>query len=69
MQREEPHARPPDLLVEGLVVDLDGVVWVGATAVSGSVRAIARLRADGVRLVFMTNDPRGSRSDYAARLR
>jgi glycerol-1-phosphatase len=26
------------------------------------------LRADGVRLVFMTNDPRGSRSDYAERL-
>ena len=68
MPREESRARPPDLHFEGLIVDLDGVVWIGATAVSGSVAAIARLRADGVRLVFMTNDPRGSRSDYAARL-
>lgn len=34
----------------------------------GSVDAIARLRADGVRLIFMTNDPRGARSDYAERL-
>jgi HAD superfamily hydrolase (TIGR01450 family) len=69
MQREESRAQPPDLHFEGLIVDLDGVVWVGARAVSGSVAAIARLRADGVRVVFMTNDPRGSRSDYAARLR
>src|SRR5512132_1524103 len=58
----------PDRHFDGLIVDLDGVVWVGATAVPGSVAAIARLRACGVRLVFMTNDPRGSRADYAARL-
>jgi glycerol 3-phosphatase-2 len=58
----------PDRHFDGLIVDLDGVVWVGATAVPGSVAAIARLRACGVRLLFMTNDPRGSRADYAARL-
>jgi glycerol-1-phosphatase len=68
MQREDSRPRPLGLHFEGLIVDLDGVVWVGAVAVPGSVAAIARLRADGVRLVFMTNDPRGSRSDYAARL-
>jgi HAD superfamily hydrolase (TIGR01450 family) len=64
----ESRARSPNLHFDGLILDLDGVVWVGATAVPGSVEAIARLRADGVRLVFMTNDPRGSRADYAARL-
>jgi glycerol-1-phosphatase len=37
--------------------------------VPGSVDAIAELRARGVRLVFLTNDPRGSRAEYAARLR
>jgi glycerol-1-phosphatase len=68
MQRQGSRARPPDLDFDGLIVDLDGVVWVGSTAVSGSVAALARLRADGVRLVFMTNDPRGSRAEYAARL-
>jgi phosphoglycolate/pyridoxal phosphate phosphatase family enzyme len=57
-----------DLNFDGLIVDLDGVVWVGPTAVPGSVDAIARLRADGVRLVFLTNDPRGSRAEYTARL-
>ncbi len=54
---------------DGLIVDLDGVVWLGDTAVPGSVDAIAALRAAGVRLVFLTNDPRGSRAEYAARLR
>jgi arabinose operon protein AraL len=58
----------PDLHFDGLIVDLDGVVWVGATAVPGSVAAIARLRARGVRLVFLTNDPRASRAEYASRL-
>jgi glycerol 3-phosphatase-2 len=58
-----------DLGFDGLIVDLDGVVWVGAAAVPGSVAAIAELRARGVRLVFLTNDPRGSRGEYAARLR
>jgi HAD superfamily hydrolase (TIGR01450 family) len=57
-----------DLYFDGLIVDLDGVVWVGATAVPGSVDAIARLRARGVRVLFLTNDPRGSRAEYAARL-
>lgn len=58
----------PDLHFDGLIVDLDGVVWVGGTAVPGSVAAIAQLRARGVRLLFMTNDPQGSRAEYAARL-
>jgi glycerol-1-phosphatase len=50
---------------DGLIVDLDGVVWVGAEPIPGSVAALAELRARGVRLVFLTNDPRGSRGDYA----
>jgi glycerol-1-phosphatase len=53
---------------DGLIVDLDGVVWVGAEPIPGSVAALAELRARGVRLVFLTNDPRGSRVDYVERL-
>lgn len=53
---------------DGLIVDLDGVVWIGSAAVPGSVEALAALRARGVRLLFLTNDPRGSRAEYAARL-
>jgi glycerol 3-phosphatase-2 len=53
---------------DGLIVDLDGVVWIGDIPIAGSVDAIAALQARGVRLVFLTNDPTGSRSDYARRL-
>jgi glycerol 3-phosphatase-2 len=59
---------PGRLDFDGLIIDLDAVVWVGSTAVPGAVAAIAALRARGIRLMFMTNDPRGSRADYAARL-
>ena len=59
----------PILDLDGLIVDLDGVVWVGAEAVPGSAAALARLRARGVGLVFLTNDPSGSRAEHAARLR
>lgn len=55
--------------LDGLVVDLDGVVWIGPAAVPGSVAALDELRRRGVRLVFVTNDPRASRADYATQLR
>jgi len=54
---------------DGLIVDLDGVVWRGADAVPGSIEAIAGLLARGVQTVFLTNDPQSSRDGYAARLR
>ncbi|HYZ19057.1 MAG TPA: hypothetical protein VE615_05900, partial [Gaiellaceae bacterium] len=54
--------------LDGLVVDLDGVVWVATSAVPGSVAALEQLRKR-LRVVFVTNDPRGSRTDYVAQLR
>jgi glycerol-1-phosphatase len=63
-----PIEEARELGFDGLIVDLDGVVWVGSTAVPGSVAAITALRSRGVRLLFLTNDPRGSRAQYAARL-
>jgi glycerol 3-phosphatase-2 len=56
------------LRFDGLIVDLDGVVWIGAEAVPGSVVALRDLRERGIRILFVTNDPRGSRADYAAQL-
>jgi glycerol-1-phosphatase len=60
---------PPRLpSFDGLIIDLDGVVWIGASAVPGSVAALGELRRRGVRVLFVTNDPRGSRTDYAEQL-
>jgi glycerol-1-phosphatase len=53
---------------DGLIVDLDGVVWLGGRPIDGAVEAIAALRARGMRLLFMTNDPSRSRAEDAALL-
>lgn len=38
------------------VLDLDGVVYIGADAVDGAVEALAAARAAGMRLAFVTNN-------------
>jgi 4-nitrophenyl phosphatase len=37
------------------LLDLDGVVWLSGRAIPGSSEAVARLRAAGERIVFVTN--------------
>jgi glycerol 3-phosphatase-2 len=54
--------------LDGLIVDLDGVVWLGDVVIPGSAEAILALQAREIRLVFLTNDPRGSRMEYVERL-
>lgn len=54
---------------DGLLIDLDGVVWVGREPVPGSVEALRDLTAAGKRLVFVTNNPGRLPEAYAERLR
>lgn len=54
---------------DGLLIDLDGVVWIGADAVPGSVGALRELTAAGKRIVFVTNNPGRLPETYAERLR
>lgn len=53
---------------DGLIIDLDGVIWRGSRPVSGAAEAVARLRASGTRIVFLTNDPQATPQAQAARL-
>ena len=62
----EPVAGPLEL--DGLIVDLDGVVWRGGQAIAGAADAIALLRENGIRVLFLTNEPGSSRADIAIRL-
>lgn len=70
MTRPEPVTMAqPRSRYDGMIIDLDGVIWLGASALPGSAEAVAGLRARGIRLVFLTNDPVGRRADHAERLR
>lgn len=53
---------------EGFVLDLDGVVWLGDRLLPRAPETIGELRRRGKRLLFVTNDPRSSPQEYAARL-
>ena len=54
---------------DGLLIDLDGVVWIGREPVPGSPETLAALIAAGKRVVFVTNNPAKFPADYAERLR
>jgi HAD superfamily hydrolase (TIGR01450 family) len=53
---------------DGLLIDLDGVVWIGREPVPGSVEALRALLAAEKRIVFVTNNPGRPPEAYAERL-
>jgi HAD superfamily hydrolase (TIGR01450 family) len=53
---------------DGLLVDLDGVVWIGRDPVAGSPEALRALLDSGKRIVFVTNNPGKPPAVYAKRL-
>lgn len=54
--------------VDGLVCDLDGVVYRGDCAVPGVARAVEALRARGVRILFCTNNSNATVDQYVDKL-
>jgi 4-nitrophenyl phosphatase len=53
---EAVEARAASPLPAVVLLDLDGVVWLAHQPIEGSVDAIARLRAAGARVLFVTNN-------------
>jgi HAD superfamily hydrolase (TIGR01450 family) len=53
---------------DGLLIDLDGVVWRGRDPVPGSPEALATMLAAGKEVVFVTNNPTKRPEEYAERL-
>ena len=49
---------------DGLVCDLDGVIYRGEQVIEGAPQAIAALRARGVRIAFCTNNSRSTVAQY-----
>jgi arabinose operon protein AraL len=56
------------IVVDGFVFDLDGTVYLGEHALPGAIEALLALRQRGKRIVFVSNKPVQTRSDYAAKL-
>jgi HAD superfamily hydrolase (TIGR01450 family) len=50
------------------LVDLDGVIWLAERPVPGAADAVARLRAAGERVVFVTNNSSARLADQEAKL-
>jgi HAD superfamily hydrolase (TIGR01450 family) len=54
--------------LRGFAFDLDGCVWAGSALLPGARELIEALRADGRRVVFVTNSSRERAAQIAARL-
>jgi glycerol 3-phosphatase-2 len=54
---------------DGLLIDLDGVVWSGREPLPGAVATLAELIGAGKPVVFVTNNPVKRPEAYVARLR
>jgi phosphoglycolate/pyridoxal phosphate phosphatase family enzyme len=54
--------------LDGLVCDMDGVLYRGSESIPGAIEAVEALRARGVRLVFCTNNSRSTVEQYLERL-
>jgi HAD superfamily hydrolase (TIGR01450 family) len=50
------------------LIDLDGVVYIGDSAVPGAPTAIRVLRERGKKILFLTNDPQSARIEYSRKL-
>lgn len=55
-------------MVQGYLLDLDGTIYLSDHLIDGAAETIATLRSRGRRIVFLTNKPLYSRSDYAQKL-
>lgn len=54
--------------LDTVVCDLDGVVWLSGVPIPGAVEAIHRLRAAGLRVVYVTNSSGPTIAEHTAAL-
>lgn len=54
--------------MDGLLCDLDGVLYRGDEPIEGAAQAIAALKSRAVRVVFATNNSRSTVQDYVEKL-
>ena len=55
-------------MVKGVILDLDGTVYLGERIIPGAERAVARLRESGMAVLFLSNKTIEDPANYAAKL-
>ena len=50
------------------IFDQDGTIYLGSRLIPGAAETIARLRANGTRTIFLSNNPTKTREQYAEKL-
>jgi len=55
-------------LFDCFLIDLDGVIYIGDSAVPGSVETIKNLLSNNKTVIFLTNNPRHNISQYSQKL-
>ncbi len=63
-----PDLSPFAQRYQGLILDLDGCLWVGGRPVPGAAGAVDAWKASGRPVVFLTNDPRSAPEEVVAKL-
>ena len=65
-----PAGRQPTAIprFEAYIFDLDGTLYLDEQPIAGAPETVARLRAEGARVAFVTNNPLAEGSVYAERL-
>ena len=60
--------RRPDRLYGGYMFDLDGTLYLGSDPLPGAVDLVRRLREEGAKVLFLTNNPTRDPETYATKL-
>ena len=59
---------PPDTPIRALLIDLDGVMYVGQTPIPGAAGFIRQVRQHALPFLFLSNNPTLTPAQYAAKL-
>ncbi len=63
-----PHNTRLPSRFNGYIFDLDGTIYLGDTLLPGAARTVVALRAEGRRVLFLSNNPTRDAAEVAAKL-
>lgn len=55
--------------IKGLIIDLDGCVYIGDKPIFGVQEALQKLRSKGIKLLFLTNNSTKTPQEYLSKLK